>query len=353
MASVFTQGSRLLLSLFFILSYLPQAAAQEEVERHAKLMGSAFVFKAIHQDSDSCAKAVEAAIHEVERIEALISSWNPNSQTSEINRMAGIRPVKVDMELFRLIGRAKRVSQLTSGAFDISFASADRIWTFDGSMNSLPDSAEVAASVRRIDHQKIILEERDTTVFLKEKGMKIGFGAIGKGFAANRARQVMENMGITQGLVNAGGDLICWGKDKGGEDWHIGIADPLDRQRMLAWLVINDLAVVTSGDYERFAIIGGQRYAHIIHPKTGYPVQGVSSVSILCPDTELADALATATFVLGPEEGIALLEKLRGIEGLLVDDKGKIFSTGGLDLQYYRDQKPTGLPVKKIGLKDE
>lgn len=361
MESVFIQGSnflfkRLLLPLL-LLSGLACAQGPADSlhaeDRAARLMGSAFIFKAIHPDKENCIRAINLAIREVRRIEALISSWQESSQTTLVNNHAGIRPVKVDWELFRLIQRSLKVSTLSEGSFDITFASADRIWRFDGSMKAMPAPEEVAASVAKIDFRKIILNPEDTTVYLPEKGMKIGFGGIGKGYAANRAKAVMEKMGIQNGLVNAGGDLICWGKNLGGKDWHIGITDPLDKSKMIAWLVINDLAVVTSGDYERYTLIDGRRFAHIIDPKSGYPVQGVASVSIFCPDTELADALATAVFVMGPEKGIQLLERLRGIEGMLVDHEGRIFSSKGLNLQYYSENTLPGTPVKKIGTSNE
>ena len=295
-------------------------------------MGSAFVFSAANESDTLAWEAIEAGIVEVQRIESLISSWNPNSQTSQINRNAGIQPVKVDWEVFALIRRALKVAQLTQGAFDPSFAAIDQVWRFDGSMKGLPSEEKIRASVRHIDFRRVILNPQDTTVFLEGKEMKLSFGAIGKGYAANRARQVMRSHGVAHGLVNAGGDLICWGKKEGNRDWRIGIADPEKKGQVRAWLNINDLAVVTSGDYEKFAMIDGVRYAHIIDPRTGYPARGLRSVSILCPDAELADALATAVFVLGKEEGVSLVNQLRGIEAILITEEGEIVSTEGLSL---------------------
>ena len=307
--------------------------AQQTQQKTLTLMGSAFVFSAADESDTLAWEAIEAGIAEVRRIEALISSWDPNSQTSEINRNAGIQPVKVDWELFALIRRALKVAQLTQGAFDPSFAAIDQVWRFDGSMQSLPSEAEIQHSVRNIDYQKVILNAQDTTVYV-EKGMKLSFGAIGKGYAANRAKQVMQSLGVAHGLVNAGGDLICWGKKGGNTDWRIGIADPETKGQVRGWLSINDLAVVTSGDYEKFAMIEGVRYAHIIDPRTGYPAHGLRSVSIFCPDVELADALATAVFVMGKEEGLSLVNQLRGIEVVLITDEGDIVSSKGLRLEF-------------------
>ncbi|MEM7373440.1 MAG: FAD:protein FMN transferase [Bacteroidota bacterium] len=313
--------------------------AQTPQRTSLSLMGSAFSFTAIHESDTLAWEAIQAGIAEVQRIEALISSWNPSSQTSLVNRMAGKQPVKVEQELFNLIRRALKVAELTGGAFDPTFAAIDQVWAFDGSMTALPTAEAVARSVEKIDYKKVILKQEDTTVYLSESGMKIGFGAIGKGYAANRAKQIMRGMGIHSGLVNAGGDLIAWGTKGQEQDWQIGIADPQNHEQIVAWLNINGLAVVTSGDYERFVMIDGLRYGHIIDPRTGYPAKGLSSVSILCPDAELADALATAVFVMGREKGLPLINQLRGIEALLITDEGEILKSKQLQLQEQSSEK--------------
>ena len=303
--------------------------------RQLKLMGVRFELAAIASDSLKARQAVDTAIAEITRIEKLISSWDPQSQTSAINQMAGLQPVKVSEELFALIRRSLKISRLTRGAFDISFASLDKVWRFDGSMTALPSVEEVKASVAKVGYENILLNEQDTTVFLKVEGMKIGFGAIGKGYAANRAKAVMVSMGIENGLVNAGGDLLCWGSQENGEPWQVGIADPSDKTKIFSWLPVHDMAVVTSGNYEKFALIEGQRYAHIIDPRTGYPVQGITSVTIVCPDAELADGLATAVFVLGEKEGLHLINQLKGIECLMVNDQNELIHSENLELNLY------------------
>tara|TARA_R110001583_G_scaffold1202_5_gene10060 strand:- start:15976 stop:17019 length:1044 start_codon:yes stop_codon:yes gene_type:complete len=310
-------------------------------ESHTKillLMGSRFEITAVSPDQDTAMKAIEEGITEIKRIEKLISSWDTNSQTSEVIRNAGIKPVIVDQELFNLIRRSIKISALTHGAFDISYASMDKVWHFDGKMKELPDSSTVAASVAKINYKNIILNSEKRTVFLKEKGMKIGFGAIGKGYAANRALDIMSKMNLKGALVNASGDLISWGKDEGEKDWKIGIINPKQKGKVFSWLNINETAVVTSGNYEKFVTINGQRYSHIIDPRTGYPVKGLSSVSIICPNAELADALATSVFVLGKEKGIELINKLKGIECLIITDKQELFTSENLHLDYI--QKP-------------
>lgn len=301
-----------------------------------KLMGCRFEISAVAQNDTLAWEAVKAGIEEIDRIEKLISSWDTNSQTSAVNRQAGLHPVKVDKELFDLIYRAKKVSALTQGAFDITFASMDRIWRFDQQEQTLTDSFEVAQARAKIDFEKIILNSQDTTVFLLEKGMKIGFGALGKGYAANRARQLMGAMPkVVGGVVNASGDLLAWGQNSESEKWKIKIADPSHPDRPVGWLEVSDMAIVTSGDYEKYFTCQGKRYAHIINPKTGYPTTGITSVTIICPDAELADALATSLFVLGRKQGLALVNKIQGVEAVVITNNGSIHQSANFNLKYY------------------
>ena len=217
------------LRLIFICICLPLglfAQAKYSFSKDTLLMGSAFAFTAIHESQSKAQAAVEVAIAEVDRIERLISSWKPTSQTSSVNQFAGIRAVKVDWELFQLIERSQKIAQLSNGYFDISFASIDKLWQFNGDTVEMPSDEELSASVALIDFQKIILNRSDTTVYLENEGMKIGFGAIGKGYAADRAKVVMLENGVTSGVVNAGGDVLAWGYKADGRSWNVGVANP-------------------------------------------------------------------------------------------------------------------------------
>jgi thiamine biosynthesis lipoprotein len=298
-------------------------------------MGSSFELVAIANIESNRNKAIEAAIVEIDRIENLISSWKPNSETSQINTQAGIEPVRISLELFNLIERTIKISDLTNGAFDISFNSLNPIWTFDGREMEAPDSTLIKSSVSKINYKNIILDRQQQTVYLKEKGMKVGFGAIGKGYAANRAKMIMIDHGIKSGLINAGGDLIAWGKQENGDPWKIGIADPAKEKEYIAWLSVSDKSVVTSGNYEKFVIIDGKKYGHIINPRTGFPVEGIQSVTLVSPDAELSDALATSVFVLGVQQGLELVNKLKNVDCLIIDDENKIWTSDHLKLNYY------------------
>jgi len=317
-----------------LLSYTGYTcSAQRFTTNHKSIrMGSNFDVIAVSEDSALTIEAIHHAYEEIKRVEHLISSWDSTSQTSRINQQAGIKPVQVDKELFELIKRSIKVSKLTDGAFDITYASLDPIWNFKDTNLVLPTKEQISQSVAHIGYRKIILNHDSMSIYLPEKGMKIGFGAIGKGYAANQAKHVMMDLGITDGLVNAGGDLIAWGKKADGTSWKVGIADPKKKNAIFSYLSISNGAVVTSGDYERFVMIGGKRYAHILDPRTGYPVTGLMSVTIMCPDAELADALATSVFVLGKEKGLRLINQLNEVECLLVTDKQEVLTSENVNL---------------------
>ena len=292
-----------------------------------KLMGCRFIITAIHRDKQLAWDAIRAGIAEIERIEEMISSWREGTYTHAINANSGFRPVRVPQELFDLIERSIRVSRLTFGAFDIAGTLARDYWTFDGKEHPGLSDATIEKLQRLMDYRQIELDPRNQTVFLRRSGMKIGFGGIGKGYAAFRARQVMESMGIENGLVNAAGDLMAWGSPPGDDHWEIHIPDPECRERPLVAFSIPFGSVVTSGNYENYTVVEGKRLSHIVDPRTGWPVEALKCVSVICPNPELGDALATAISVLGVEEGLAMVNRLQGIECLILDkDNQKYFS---------------------------
>ncbi len=295
-------------------------------------MGSRFEITVVAEDETQANAYIGMAVAEISRIEKLISSWDPNSQTSEINRNAGVKPIMVSEELFALINRCQGLSKLTDGAFDITFASVDKIWKFDGSMTVMPSEEEITNSVQRIGFEKIVLNEAETSVYLPETGMKIGFGAIGKGYAADKAKALLQERGVKAGIINASGDMNTWGKQPSGDDWKVAITNPMDKNKAFALLPIYDSAVVTSGNYEKYVMIDGERYSHIIDPRTGYPAKGIVSATIFAPKAELADALATATFVMGIEAGIDRINQLPDIECILIDDTGAIHTSRNITL---------------------
>jgi thiamine biosynthesis lipoprotein len=306
--------------------------AQQPYKRTLKLMGSRFDITVVANDSLQANKHIDTAVAEISRIEKLISSWDDNSQTSEINRNAGAKPVKIDKELFNLIERAIGISKLTDGAFDISYASMDRIWQFNGSMTVMPSEKEIKSSVEKVGYQNIVLDKKNSTVFLKLEGMKIGFGAIGKGYAADKAKTLLISKGVPSGIINASGDMNTWGKQPNGNDWKVAITNPMDKNKVFALLPITNGAVVTSGNYEKYVNFNGKRYTHIIDPRTGYPSTGIISVTVFAPKAELADALATSVFVMGKEAGLDRINQLPKIECIIIDDKGNITKSKNIEI---------------------
>lgn len=296
-------------------------------------MGSRFEITVVAKDSTEANSYIDIAVGEITRIEKLISSWDPASQTSEINRNAGIKPIKVDEELYNLIGRSVEISKLTEGAFDISFASMDKIWKFDGSMTQMPSEEAIKQSVAKIGYQNIILDPENFTVFLKLEGMKIGFGGIGKGYAADKAKRLLMEKGVSAGIINASGDMNTWGKQPDGEFWKVAITNPMDKNKAFALLPLKDNAVVTSGNYEKYVTFNGVRYTHIIDPRTGYPATGIISATVFAPKAEIADALATSFFVMGKDVGIDFINQLPKIECIVIDEKGEIFTSKNIEIE--------------------
>jgi len=317
-----------LLVLFSTISY-----AQQTFNRTLKLMGSRFDITVVADDSLAAHNDIDIAVVEITRIERLISSWDAASQTSKINANSGVKPVKVDGELFKLIERAIEISRLTDGAFDISYASMDAIWKFDGSMKEMPSKNQIKESVERVGFQNIVLDRENSSVFLKLKEMKIGFGAIGKGYAADMAKALLIKNGVSAGIINASGDMNTWGKQPDGQAWKVAITNPMDKNKAFALLPINQGAVVTSGNYEKFVTLDGKRYSHIIDPRTGYPSTGIISATVFAPSAELADALATSVFVMGKEVGLNRINQMPNVACVIIDDIGNVSKSTNIEIE--------------------
>ena len=304
--------------------------------RSARLMGSHFTFTVVTPDDSTGQRALRAGLGEVRRIDRLMSFWDSTSEVVRINRAAGARPVVVSTETFDLIARTLRLSQLSGGAFDITFASADKLYKFDRLPHArLPDSALVRASVRRIGWQKIQLDAGLHTVFLPEHGMRINLAGVLQGYGIRRAKQVLADMGVSGGLLNGSGDIYCWGRQADGSLWRVAIGDPDHPRTVAAWLDVTDVAVVTAGNYEQYFTVDGQVYGHIINPGTGYPSVGLRSATIICPDVELADGLDEVVFVKGPTAGLAFINGLKGVDCSLITDDNRTLVSRGMKLNYY------------------
>ena len=302
-------------------------------KRVLKLMGNRFEITVVGDEPSWADERINDAVEEIKRIEKLFTTFDESSQTNLINRNAGAKPVKVDREVYDLIERSKKISTLTQGAFDITYGSIDkRLWNFDKTMTSLPDAQTAKTLVRLINYRNVILDEKNCSVFLKEKGMRIGFGGIGKGYAAEKAKSLLQQKGVKSGIINAAGDLTAWGHQPNGKPWTIGIADPNTTKQAFSFLEITNTSIATSGNYEKFILIDGKKYSHTIDPKTGLPVRGIKSVTIICPNAEIADAMATPVMIMGIKTGLDMLNQMKGMAGIIIDDNDKIYTTKNINL---------------------
>ena len=325
---------KILINILTLLTAFSIHAQMVYQEKH-RLLGSPYEITVVVKDSTEGKIFADMSVKELKRIEQLISEWIPTSDISLVNQQAGKQPVKVHAEVFELLQRSVKFSKLTDGAFDVTWAGMDRIWKFDGSMKEMPSEERIRNSVQNVDYQNLILNEKDTTVFLQKQGMKIGTGGIGQGYIADRIKQLLLVSGNASGLVNISGDITSWGKQPDGKPWTVAIINPVNKEKVFAFFPLEETAIETSGNYEKFVVFNGIRYAHIIDPRTGYPAQGVVSVSVFANHTEIADALATGVFVLGVDVGLNLINQLEGIECIIIDDQGKIHMSKGIEVNQF------------------
>ena len=299
-----------------------------------RLMGNNFTITVVCENEMIAQKNTEVAIAEIQRIEKILTTFSDESQTNLINHNAGIRPVKVDEEVFNLIERSIHISKITQGAFDISYGSIDKsLWNFDKTMTSLPTPEQALKRVYLINYNNIILDCEERTVFLKNKGMRIGFGGIGKGYAAERAKEILLQNSVKSGIINASGDLTAWGVQPNGKPWTIGIANPELPQNAFSYIEISNKAVATSGNYEKYVRIGGKKYSHTIDPKTGLPITGIKSVTIISNNAEFADAMATPIAVMGSKAGLFLVNQIPDLHCIIINDEDQIVTSNNINLK--------------------
>lgn len=294
-------------------------------------MGTEIEFTVSTENKEAAEAAFDAIEAEFERIESVMSEWKAGTAISEINAMAGKGTVEVTDELFMLLAVAKEVATLTGGAFDPTWAAMRTIWDFRAGSERVATKEEITAALELIDYRQILLDQEKMTVGLEKKGMALGLGGIAKGYAVDRAVEILVEMGLGNAIVKAGGDMRVQGERAPGKKWKVSIKHPR-KEGNLATLPLKNLSISTSGDYERFFIKNGKLYHHIIDPKTGYPASKCQSVTVLAPDTMTSDALSTAIFVLGPKKGLELVQMLKGVEVIIVDSTGKVLTSKGIEL---------------------
>jgi thiamine biosynthesis lipoprotein len=268
-------------------------------------------------------------MNELAELESLISSWKPGSDTARVNEAAGTGPVQVGHDLVELLNHSLDWTEKTGGAFDVTGGPLFELWEQARERGRLPSGREVKTGLTLTGGRYVEVE--DHSVFLQHSGMKLGFGAIGKGFAADRLAATLEAKGFTNFLIDAGGDLLVRGRC-GDRSWQVAVRHPRE-QDFLARLEATDCAVATSGDYQRFFAVEGKRYSHIVDLRTGWPATHLTGVTVIAGSATDADALATALFVMEPTEGIALIESLPKVEAILVGEDGNLTLSGGLQMR--------------------
>ena len=291
------------------------------IKRTQFLMGTLVEVTVRTPDAALAQKAIDLAFNEISRLEQLMSTHLPNSEVSKINKSAGTdEPVPVSPEIMESVRRGIHWAEFTQGAIDITIGPATALWNFEDETPSPPESGGLREAIKLINYKDISVGEK--TLRLSRKGMSLHLGAMGKGYAVDRAVAVLKSSGIKNGLVNAGGDLMAFGTRDGTQDWHIGLQHPRKPEAMIASLNLSGRAVATSGDYQRYFIQDGTRYHHILNPQNGQPVRSTISATVIASSVTDADALATAVFVLGSDRGIALINSLDGVEGMVLPKSG-------------------------------
>jgi len=318
----------LLLFSFILILHPPSSQSSNLFKYHQVAMGTVIEITLIADDEEAANKASLQAFQEIKRIETLMSPWLDSSDVTRINRSAGKERVKVSPETFEVIKKAQEISELSEGGFDITVGPLTELWR-EARKKTIPPSIEEVKEKLGLVNFKNIETDQDGKVFLKNKDMAIDLGGIAKGYAVDRAFELLKSLGYKNLIVNAGGDLRVGGT-KNKQPWSIGIQNPREFQKILARISVSDTAIATSGDYEKFFIYEGKRYHHIFNPKDGFPTDDCQSVTILCKEGMIADALATAVFVLGRGKGYSLCQKFEGVDCIIVDKEGKIIFSPGL-----------------------
>ncbi|HTD42034.1 MAG TPA: FAD:protein FMN transferase [Mucilaginibacter sp.] len=291
---------------------------QNIFRRILRLMGNRFEISVVGNDPVWAENCIDAAVAEISRVEKLLSAFSDDSRINEINRNAGIKPVRVNAEIFRLVERSLKISELTYGTFDITYNAADK---------NIDLTKIERKSVKFTNYKNVQTDEANTTVFLTEKGMRIGFGGLSKGYAADRAKYTLQMTGVSSGVINAGGDLLTWGLQPDNEPWTIASADPDREAQPFSNINISNMAVATSGNFEKNVTISNKKYLHDVDTKKGFPVSVLKSVSIISPTAELSDAMATPVMAMGVNAGLYLINQLQQLACVIIDDHDRVYTS--------------------------
>jgi len=323
----------------------PDAPPKHLVERSRLSMGSELHLTAWDADDARTIAAFENVFHEIERLDALMTVWRDTSDIQRLNAAAGEQPVPVSPEVREVLRIARQISDWTNGRFDITFAALSGLWKFDRNQDdTIPNPDAIRARLQFIDYRSVEVDDRAGTAFIAKKGVRVNLGGIGKGYAVDRGVAILRSHGLRDFLIQFGGDMYVAGQ-RGDRPWRIGIRDPRGPvDQSFAALDLSNGTFSTSGDYERAFIKNGRRYHHILDPATGEPARGCRSVTLVTEQAVVADALAKGVFVLGPKEGMALIERLPNVEGVIVSSQNEVLVSSGLRDRLIRIADPTDAP---------
>lgn len=296
-------------------------------QKTASIMGTNIEMDIWAKDQSQAEQAIATTLMAMNQTNQMMSRYKPNSELSQLNQMAFTKPMVVSDALWDVIGKSLEMSRLTQGAFDITTGVV--LKTYDFKKRRLPSTRQLLDAVKKVNYRQLVLNPEAKTVQFLQQGMSIDLGGIAKGYAVDQAINALNTLGIKHARVTAGGDTRLLG-DYNGRDWSVGIKHPRAKNKMAMALPLRDVAISTSGDYERYFIQRGQRYHHIINPQSGRSISGVVSATVLAPDSMTADALSTSVFVLGIKKGLALVDTLSDIDAIMIDSKGKVHYSSGL-----------------------
>ncbi len=322
-------------SIYLLVVVLCATGCERRFKESKFLMGTIVDITAVGSERD-CRQAIELAFDEIKRIDGLMNVFAQDSEISRINQAAGKSAVQVSSDTLEVIERSLRYARLTDGALDITVAPLMELWGFGNNLKQIPPDDDLREKLSLVDYKKVTVDKSRSTVMLESPGMQVDVSGIAKGYAVDKAIQALKDAGIQKAMINAGGDIYAMNSPPGRDVWLIGVRHPRNGADMLGIIELKDKAVATSGDYENFFQVDGKRYCHVIDTRTGRPVAGIMSVTIIADNTAEADALATAVFPLGAEKGMKLIESLESVDGLIVtgeeeDDMEILLSSGMRD----------------------